>query len=156
MTTTADAPADLLELSHARRLAVAELVTEMLATERELATLYGGFAVRSRLDSLRTVLAELAQEKTAHVSALEPLARAFHAVAPSIRTGRGEVREEPVDARPGAEFSLAFRGERALEVGYRELGSLLGDPTLLPVLPGLAADAARHQARLRAIYLRYS
>lgn len=153
---TVEFPVDLDALSSARRLAVAELLREMLTTERALAALYARFAARSALDPLRAALSELAREKATHVAALEPLARALETVAPSSVARGGEVGGDLVVEARGAEFAWAFRGERALEVGYRELASLLGDPTLLPSLPRLAAGGARHRTRLRQLYLRYS
>jgi len=152
----ADLGGSLETLPVSRRVAVAEVVQEMLANERELAALYADFAARNPLPPLSAALAELAQAKLAHVAALEPLARALDSVLTSGPTrGVRSTNAAAADWR-GAEFSRAFRGERALEVAYRELAALLGDPGLFPSLPRLAAEAARHRARLRELYLRYS
>lgn len=142
------------DLPPARRVAIAELVTEALATERRLAALYAAFAACATLAPLKATLSDLARVKVQHVAALEPLRRSLDLeslpdAAPPVRvdagaTGRAEA------------FAQAFQGERALEVTYRELAAVLGDHPLQPRIAGLAAAAGRHRAILRELYLRYS
>lgn len=149
-----DPTVDLEALSFARRVAVAQLVRDWLATARDLAALYAGFEARSTVAPLRAGLAELARAKAAHVAALEPLARALDALVPSDRPGGPGDRSAPPPR--GSEFARAFEGERALEVDCRELAGLLGTSARLPLLPRLAAESAEHRAWLRRLYLRYS
>lgn len=139
-----------------RRVAIAQLLRETLATERELASLYADFEARSRLEPLKAGLAELARGKAAHVAALEPLVRALDSLPTSDRTEGRQDRDGLGDVGRGALFSRAFEHERALEVSFRELAALVGERAYLPQLAELAKDAARHQRLLRELYLRYS
>ncbi|MBI3456008.1 MAG: hypothetical protein HY002_09520 [Candidatus Rokubacteria bacterium] len=144
------------DLSRPRRVATAELLTEILATERDLADLYARFAEATELPALRAALSDLARAKRERVARLEPLLRALGgdsvAVAPPAGPrpcGAG------VEGR-GHAFARAFRGERALEVLYREIAALLAAGGLPPGLPELIAGAAQHRALLRELYLSYS
>lgn len=149
---------DALPLPH--RVAIPRLLAEALRLERALADLYTGFRTTTPLAPLADALGELARMKTARAELLEPSARAWRDETPDI-VGRppsiGAASTPPVGAMRREDlFARAFQGERSLEVAYRELGSLLGDPARCPPLAGLLADTARQRARLTDLYLRYS
>ena len=78
---------------------------------------------------------------------LDPEGRALLAATAARETLTGD--------RPDL-FARAFEGESTLDAAFREIGALLGDPARCPALPPLAAESARHRARLRELYLRYS
>ena len=142
------------DLPPARRGAIAELLADAVATERELAALYSAFETRATLAPLKATLAELARAKAAHVASLEPLARSF---GPDVLPDAARpIRVDAGAAGRDEAFARAFQGERALEVTYRELSAVLLDHPLEPRVAGLAAEAARHRAVLRELYLRYS
>ncbi len=140
-------------MSVARRVAIAQLVAEALVTERELAGRYAAFAARSTLEPLKAPLVELARAKEEHVATLESGARALGPL-PGLEGVVPEPEATGGDGH-GAEFRRVFRGERRLDVVYRELAGLLGDTPLLP-LARLTAEAARDRSRLRGLYLKYS
>jgi hypothetical protein len=155
MTTVADAAA-FLDLPRPRRVAVAELVAQILSTERALAELYGRFADQAQLPALRASLARLAREKAEQVASLEPLGglpaddRAPEALRASIPPG------EPRIEQRAEMFLRAFEGERALEHLYREVAVLLADVGVPAELVQAAGRASRHRAQLRDLYVRYS
>lgn len=156
-TATAAEPAPTLaDLPLPRRIAAAALFQDVLRTERELARLYGGFARRTEIPYLRAAFEELAEAKRRRVGAVERLGPSLapDAGTPTLSAPAGTL-ETAVEKRADV-FARAFEGERALEVAYRELAALLGDPTRCPGLAGLAAGAARQRAVLRELYLRYS
>jgi hypothetical protein len=135
-----------LPLPH--RVAVARVLTDALATERALARLYATFAAYTTLASLEAALTELARAKAARVAELEAWLGPAAAAAAAA----------PPDGVPTRDvfFARAFQGERALEVGYRELGGLLGGAARLPGLPELLAGATRQREQVRRLYVRYS
>lgn len=139
----------LEDLPLPRRVAIARALTDALDTERELAALYAAFAARTPLAALGAALTELAQAKVARVALLEGLIGAS-----------GSTPRAPLDPSRVAEradfFARAFQAERALEVGYRELGALLAESMNPPGLRELVADAARHRELIRQLYVRYS
>ena len=156
-TATEPAPVPAFDdLPAPRRTAVALLFHEVLATERDLARLYGSFAERTPIPYLRRAFGALAEAKQARVAAVEALGPGLGvdvgtpALPPPAAAGDAAVEQR-------AEiFARAFEGERALEVAYREIGALLGDPARCPGLAELEAESARHRTRLRDLYLRYS
>ena len=90
---------------------------------------------------------------------------ALAALAPVLDPEGGESRaplgataaREPLPGgRTDLLFARAFEAESTLDAAFREIGALLGDPARCPGLPPLAAESARHRARLRELYLRYS
>ncbi len=146
-------PPSVRDLPAPRRVAIATLFREILATERELAELYGGFARHTPLVHLRTALEDMAEAKRTRVAALTglgPVLAAADAVPPPRPT-----LEVHVERRSDV-FVRAFHGERELEAAYRELLALLGGPALWPELAGLATGSARHRSLLRNLYLWYS
>jgi hypothetical protein len=152
-TATAAEPAPTLaDLPLPRRIAAAALFQDVLRTERELARLYGGFARRTEIPYLRAAFEELAEAKRRRVGAVERLGPSL---APDALPAPAGTLQTAVEKRADV-FARAFEGERALEVAYRELAALLGDPTRCPGLANLAAGAARQRALLRELYLRYS
>ncbi|MGH7318816.1 MAG: hypothetical protein ACRELA_04205 [Candidatus Rokuibacteriota bacterium] len=134
-----------------RRVAIAETLREVLQTERELAALYAAFAARPEPAPLRNGLDELARAKTARLPIVEALVRRLGAPPPDAPTAPRAIATERDDL-----FMRAFQAERSLEVAYRELLVLLGDPRRGPDLPGLAAEAGGCRDRLRHLYVRYS
>ena len=145
------------ELPAPRRVAIATLFGEILATERELAAMYAAAAQRTPIAHLRTAFAEFAETKRRRVEALTRLAPLLVPEA-----GDGDVAPGPRGTSPALPerrsdvFARAFEAERALEVAYREVLALLGDPGRSPELATLAGGSARHRALLRDLYLRYS
>jgi hypothetical protein len=150
----------LADLPAPRRTAVATLFRDVRRTERELARLYDRFARRTEIPYLRAAFAELAENKRARVETVE---RLVPCLAPGLADEAPTAAVPAPSGTPEAEvekradvFARAFEGERALEVAYRELAALLGDPARCPGLADLAAGSARQRALLRNLYLRYS
>jgi hypothetical protein len=142
-------PIPLEELPLPRRIAIARILTDALAGERDLAALYTAAARGPTTPRpLAAGFSELAQAKAARVAMLEGLVGAVAAGAPAPSNGLPASRADV--------FARAFQGERALEGGYRELGTLVGDAREVPWLQELAADAARHRDLVRHLYVRYS
>jgi hypothetical protein len=147
----------LAELSAPRRTAIATLFRDAWRTTRELAALYAGYARSTPIAPLRAALEELAGLQDAQ-------ATAFAALAPVLDPEGGASRAplEPTAPRAGAPesraglFARASEAERLVAMALREIGALLVDPARCPGLPALAAQAARHRALLRHLYLRYS
>ncbi len=155
--TMTDTPPSVRDLPAPRRVAIATLFREILATERELAELYGGFAPHTPLVHLRTALEDMAGAKRTRVAALtglRPVLAEAAADAGAVPPPRPTL-EVPVERRSDV-FVRAFHGERQLEAAYRELLALLGGPALWPELAGLATGSARHRSLLRNLYLWYS
>ena len=142
------------EFPVARRAAALEMLSEVLRLEREVASVYRALAARPGPAPLRAACGEIAALTVERIPTIEALAREAGLEAmPGVSTaspaapgpdGRGEL------------FGRAFVRERALEVAYRELAALLGDPTRCPSLPTLLGEATRRRARLRDLYVRYS
>jgi len=156
VTTMPDAPPSVRDLPAPQRVAIATLFRESLATERELAHLYGRFAERTPIVRLRAALEELTREKDAQVTALARL-------APVLAEDGAAAPAEP--SRPGPDagvvqrsdlFTRAFEAERTLEGGYRELLVLLGNQAVRSELARLFQASARHRTLLRTLYLWYS
>jgi hypothetical protein len=147
-----DFPLRLSELPWPRRAAVAELLGEILAIERGLADLYEEFDRHTPLRPLGEPLAILAREKRRRLDELAPLARACGLDGPGRPVaGPGAAAERRTDL-----FARGFQGERDVERRARELALFLGEIGIPPVLADLSAEAARHRARLRELYLKYS
>ncbi len=155
MSPVADAVPTLDDLPLPRRVAVAELLTEIVGTERGLADLYGRFAAHATMPPLRSMLETLAREKRDQVERLQPLIMPLAAGVRAPLTTARDAREASGESRAEA-FLYAFQRERALEVLYREIGALLAEAGPLPALSESAARAARHRTLLRELYLRYS
>jgi hypothetical protein len=140
-----------------RRFAIAALFRQILATEQELGGMYAAAVQRTPIAYLRTAFSEFAEAKRRRVETLTRL-------APLLVTESedGDVAPEPPRTPPPLPerrsdlFARAFEAERALEVAYREVLALLGDPEGCPELVTLAGGSARHRALLRDLYLRYS
>ncbi len=157
VTTMPDAPPSVRDLPVPQRVAIATLFQEILATQSELAHLYGRFAERTPIAPLRAALEELTREKEAQVTALARL-------APVLAEDGAEAPVEP--SRPGPRdagvaqrsdlFTRAFQAERTLEGGYRELLVLLGSQAVRSEVAGLFQASARHRNLLRTLYLWYS
>jgi hypothetical protein len=145
------------DLPAPRRVAIAGLVRQIVATEHELGAMYAAAAERTPIAHLRTAFGEFAEAKRRRVEALTRLAPLLGAAA-----GAGDGASEPPRSPPPRPerrsdlFARAFEAERALEVAYREVLALLGDPECCPELVTLAGGSARHRALLRDLYLRYS
>jgi rubrerythrin len=146
----------LSDLSLPRRVAVAELLGEIVATERALAELYEGFAAGTSHLPLQAALKTLVREKRARLERLEPLARAAGADGGADGLAPPQPTEDTPVERRADFFARAFQGERILEVRVRELAMLIGDAGVPAALAELAAENARHLGRLRELYLRYS
>jgi hypothetical protein len=143
----------LSELPWPRQATVAELLGEILAIERGLADLYEEFARRTPLRPLGDPLAALAREKRTRLAALAPLARACGLDG----AGLPVAGPSPAAAERRTDlFARGFQGERDVELRARELALLLGEIGVPPGLADLPAEAARHRARLRELYLKYS
>lgn len=134
-----------------RRLALAELVGQLLAGAAALGRGYEGAALRAP-EALQRALRELARSKEGQTATLAPLARALGGPEPT----------SPPSAplAMAGEWSVAlgeaFQAERALEMAGRQLGALAEDPAVRALAAGLAAGAARDRAEVRKLYLRYS
>jgi hypothetical protein len=133
-----------------RRAAIAELLAHVARGERDLVDLYAAFAASPEPAPLREALGAMAQTRAARLPVLEALARA---VPPE-----GAVSASSLPASEGRpeRFQRLFEAEQHLEIAYRELSALLGDPARCPELPGLVEGAATLRRRLRRLYLRYS
>jgi hypothetical protein len=135
-----------------RRVAIQTLFRDIHQGEGDLAALYAAFAARPGPAPLRAGLEALSAAKRAQVEALT-------ALAPLLGNGSedGAAPGAPtaVAARPEL-FSRAFATERDLEAWYREVLTLLGDPTRCPELARVAAETARHRGRILKLYLKYS
>lgn len=156
MSTMVASPS-LAELPAPRRVAIATLFREAWRATRALAALYAGFARSTPVAPLRAALDELARLKDAHATALGALAPVLD---PEAGESRGPLeasapREGAPESRPEL-FSRASDAERSVDTALREIGALLDDPARCPGLPALAAEADRHRALLRSLYLRYS
>jgi hypothetical protein len=155
--TMAEAAPSLADLPAPRRTAIATLFREAWRTARELADLYAAFAGRTSIGALRAALDELATRKRAHVPALAALAPVLDPEGGESRALLGApAAREPLPGGRSDLFARAFEAESTLDAAFREIGALLGDPARCPALPPLAAESARHRARLRELYLRYS
>jgi hypothetical protein len=157
VTAVAESPPSLDAQPLPRRLAITELAGEILAGEGAMAHLYAGFARESTPHALRTGLEELALAKEAQVArAGEVFAPVGDLDTPLPSRFRAPAARVAAPDRRAERFQEAFQGERELEVGYRELAALVAETGLLRGLDDLARWAARHRARLRELYLRYS
>jgi hypothetical protein len=154
--TMAETAPSLAELPVPRRTAIATLFREAWRTARDLAELYAAFAGRTAIEALRAALDELATRKRAQVTALAALAPVLDPEGGESRALLGATAREPVSGGRTGPFARAFEAESTLDAAFREIGALLGDPARCPGLPPLAAESARHRARLRELYLRYS
>jgi hypothetical protein len=137
-------------------VALGRLAAELLANTRALARWYGEAAAATRIEEFRDALEALAAAKATQAGRLEPFAEAVGPQAgPAPAPASPAVPATDLGQR-GALFSVAFPAERALTVAYQEVAALLGDPARFPLLSTLAVQAARDQATLRELYLRYS
>jgi len=145
----------LEDLPLPRRVAAAQLLGEILATEQALADFYERLAARPGPPGLRAALAALARDKRAQSEALLPGLAPFARPAASPAGPAPLAAKAPTDQRAEA-FLAAFALERGLEMRYREVLALLGDAAPAPVVAEAAARAARHRAAFRDLYRRYS
>jgi hypothetical protein len=144
---------DLDALPAPRRVAVAGLLDQIHATERALADFYLRFAAHERVPALRVGLEALARAKLEQAERLAPLGQAAGAALEGARADPGGI--EPSAPRPEA-FLAAFQTERDLEIRYREVTALLLEWEVPAPLLDAAAQASRHRAHLRDLYLAYS
>lgn len=138
--------------SDPRRILVADVVGRLAGRLEALGQRYEAAAGLAE-GPLREALLGLAQRKRLQAADLAPLAASLGLTAPATTPSGSET-----PARPGWGVLLggAFGAERSLETAARELGALTQDPAVAGVGVRLAAAAARDQAAVRTLYLRYT
>ncbi len=131
-----------------------------LAKEEEAAAFYEFLAASVKQQNIRKVFLEFAENEKTHKKVFENLIKGCARRSPRLKASAEDLRlsehlvDIPFDPNMTYQDSLivGMKREEKSHALYLDLSRKVDDPELAKKLTELAAEEARHKARLEAIY----